>query len=132
VHIFCCRRKFLLCLVISLTGSCHTLVPPCCLLAAPAKGNYVFPYRCMAEGDELRVGALRIVALETPGHTPEHTSWAVYEDSAADPVAVFTGGSLIVGRSLTSHNSWRQFGHSRLMMSASYVVSASEPSLPAS
>ena len=66
-------------------------------IAAPAKGNYAFPYRRMAEGDELRVGALRIVALETPGHTPEHTSWAVYEDSVAEPVAVFTGGSLIVG-----------------------------------
>ena len=51
----------------------------------------------MAEGDELRVGALRIVAIETPGHTPEHTGWIVYEDSAVDPVAVFTGGSLIVG-----------------------------------
>lgn len=66
-------------------------------IAAPAMGNYAFPHRRMAEGDELRVGALRIVAIETPGHTPEHTGWIVYEDGVTDPVAVFTGGSLIVG-----------------------------------
>jgi glyoxylase-like metal-dependent hydrolase (beta-lactamase superfamily II) len=66
-------------------------------VAAPARGRYEFPHRGMAEGDEVRVGAVRLVAMETPGHTPEHLSWLVYEDGAGDPVAVFTGGSLIVG-----------------------------------
>ncbi len=66
-------------------------------VAAPARGKYEFPHRPMAEGDELRVGAVRLVAIETPGHTPEHISWLVYEDGASDPMAVFTGGSLIVG-----------------------------------
>jgi len=65
-------------------------------IAAPAKGGYEFPHRPMAEGDEVLIGALRIVAIETPGHTPEHTSWLVYEDSTQEPVAIFTGGSLIV------------------------------------
>jgi glyoxylase-like metal-dependent hydrolase (beta-lactamase superfamily II)/rhodanese-related sulfurtransferase len=66
-------------------------------IAAPARGRYEFPHRGMAEGDELRVGAVRLVAIETPGHTPEHISWLVYEDGTTDPAAVFTGGSLIVG-----------------------------------
>lgn len=35
-------------------------------IAAPAKGNYAFPYRPMAEGDELHVGALRLVAMLVP------------------------------------------------------------------
>ncbi|MFD8376644.1 rhodanese-like domain-containing protein [Streptomyces sp. NPDC059688] len=34
-------------------------------------------------------------ALATPGHTPHHTSYALEEDGTA--VAVFTGGSLLVG-----------------------------------
>jgi glyoxylase-like metal-dependent hydrolase (beta-lactamase superfamily II) len=66
-------------------------------IGAPARGKYEFPHRAMAEGDEIRIGALRIVAWETPGHTPEHIAWLVYEDGRADPVAVFGGGSLIVG-----------------------------------
>jgi glyoxylase-like metal-dependent hydrolase (beta-lactamase superfamily II)/rhodanese-related sulfurtransferase len=66
-------------------------------IAAPARGKYEFPHRPMAEGEAVRIGALRVVAWETPGHTPEHLSWLVYEDGRQDPVAVFGGGSLIVG-----------------------------------
>jgi hydroxyacylglutathione hydrolase len=66
-------------------------------IAVPAQGRYEFPSRAMAEGDHVRVGALRIVAWETPGHTPEHLAWLVYEDGTPDPVALFSGGSLIVG-----------------------------------
>ena len=62
------------------------------------------------DGDELGVGRLRVTVLETPGHTPEHVSYAVGEASdapavdgraiapgAAGPAAIFTGGSLLVG-----------------------------------
>ncbi len=66
-------------------------------IGAPAKGNYAFPHRGLREGDELRVGGLRLVAIETPGHTPEHLSYLVFEDTARTPAAAFTGGSLIVG-----------------------------------
>ncbi|MCX6021350.1 MAG: MBL fold metallo-hydrolase [Chloroflexi bacterium] len=66
-------------------------------IAAPARGGYAFPHRRMAEGDEIRLGDYRIVALETPGHTPEHLAWVVYRDGLPEPVAVFTGGSLLVG-----------------------------------
>jgi rhodanese-related sulfurtransferase len=50
----------------------------------------------MSEGDDLRLGSLRVVAMATPGHTPEHTSYLVYEEGSGEPVAVFTGGSLMV------------------------------------
>jgi hydroxyacylglutathione hydrolase len=66
-------------------------------IAVPAQGCYTFPSRAMAEGDEVRLGALRIVAWEKPGHTPEHLAWLVYEEGNPDPVALFSGGSLIVG-----------------------------------
>jgi len=66
-------------------------------VAAPAKGGYAFPHRPMAEGDDLAVGALTLTAWHTPGHTPEHTAYVVRAGGDDDPVAVFTGGSLIVG-----------------------------------
>ena len=39
-------------------------------------------------------GGLAVRPLHTPGHTPEHTSYLVLLDAA--PVAVFSGGSLLV------------------------------------
>jgi hydroxyacylglutathione hydrolase len=66
-------------------------------LVLPASGGYSFSARTVGEGDEVRVGSLRLVALETPGHTPEHLSWLVYDGDSDRPSAVFTGGSLMIG-----------------------------------
>jgi glyoxylase-like metal-dependent hydrolase (beta-lactamase superfamily II)/rhodanese-related sulfurtransferase len=66
-------------------------------IETPAKGRYEFPTRPLVEGDEVKVGDLLIVAMETPGHTPEHLAYLVYEGGEDDPVAVFTGGSMMVG-----------------------------------
>ncbi len=66
-------------------------------IAAPAGGGYAFDTLPMADGTELRLGPLRLVALHTPGHTPEHVSYALFGEGRPDPAAVFTGGSLIVG-----------------------------------
>jgi hydroxyacylglutathione hydrolase len=51
------------------------------------------------EGDEeLKVGTTRIVALVTPGHTPESMSYAVYVKDSGDKCwGVFTGDTLFVG-----------------------------------
>jgi len=66
-------------------------------VVAPAAGGYRFPHHPAAEGDEVRVGDLRLVAMATPGHTPEHLAWLAHEGEAATPRAVFSGGSLLVG-----------------------------------
>jgi hydroxyacylglutathione hydrolase len=66
-------------------------------VAGPAGAGYRWDHRGLREGDEIRVGRLRLVALETPGHTPEHLAYLVYEDGSTDPVALFSGGSLMVG-----------------------------------
>ena len=66
-------------------------------IVGPARAGYAFPFQPLAEGDELPLGTLRIIAAETPGHTPEHLSYLVYEADADESTAVFTGGSLIVG-----------------------------------
>jgi hydroxyacylglutathione hydrolase len=50
------------------------------------------------DGDEIEVGDLRIVALHTPGHTPEHLSFLVFEKSrCGQPLAIFTGDFIFVG-----------------------------------
>jgi glyoxylase-like metal-dependent hydrolase (beta-lactamase superfamily II) len=67
------------------------------MLVGPVGAGYAFEHRGVDEGDELSLGALRFVALRTPGHTPEHVSYVVHEEGHDAPVAVFTGGSLIVG-----------------------------------
>ena len=65
-------------------------------IVAPAGGGYRFPVREVAEGDEIRLGDVRLVAMETPGHTPEHVSYLLYQRGSDVPSAVFTGGSLMV------------------------------------
>jgi hydroxyacylglutathione hydrolase len=66
-------------------------------VVAPSSGGYAFPHRGVAEGDEIMLGDLRLVAIATPGHTPEHLSYGVHRLEQSRVLAVFTGGSLIVG-----------------------------------
>ena len=80
-----------------LSGALETRAATQAEIVAPATGGYAFPHRPMAEGDELRIGDYRIVAMETPGHTPEHIAWLLYEGGGQQLAAVFTGGSLLVG-----------------------------------
>jgi hydroxyacylglutathione hydrolase len=57
-----------------------------------------FDHRPVGHGEEFLVGDLRMTALETPGHTPEHVGYAVADTARADePWLLLTGGSLLVG-----------------------------------
>ena len=67
---------------------------------APAKGRYTFAHVPSEEGVEVAIGDLVLRAWDTPGHTYEHIAWvALPPGAAADatPLAVFSGGSLLVG-----------------------------------
>jgi hydroxyacylglutathione hydrolase len=66
-------------------------------LVVPAQGGCAFPHRPADEGHEIDVGDLRLVAMATPGHTPEHLAWLVHGPGNPEPQAVFSGGSLLVG-----------------------------------
>ena len=49
------------------------------------------------DGWELKLGAVRIRALHTPGHRPEHTAFALIDtDRGDEPWAVLTGDTLFV------------------------------------
>ena len=64
----------------------------------PAAAGVAFEHAPMADGDSVAVGEVRIAALATPGHRPEHTAYVV-SDSArgGEPWLVVTGDSLFVG-----------------------------------
>ena len=66
-------------------------------LGAAAKAEYAFTP--LKQGDRVEFGSVRLEALETPGHTPESISIAVYdlEKSATVPHGVLTGDTLFVG-----------------------------------
>jgi hydroxyacylglutathione hydrolase len=50
-------------------------------------------------GDEVALGLIRLKALHTPGHTPEHVCWEVYDDARSKdtPWLMFSGDFLFVG-----------------------------------
>ena len=60
---------------------------------------YSMEHQALRDGDELRIGKLRLAALHTPGHTPEHLGFVLFDGGrdASEPVAFFSGDFLFVG-----------------------------------
>jgi glyoxylase-like metal-dependent hydrolase (beta-lactamase superfamily II)/rhodanese-related sulfurtransferase len=57
-----------------------------------------YPHEPLLDGTEIELGDVVVRALHTPGHRPEHTSFAVIDRSRGDtPWLVLTGDSLFVG-----------------------------------
>jgi hydroxyacylglutathione hydrolase len=54
--------------------------------------------RLVKNGDEIRVGMVRLEVLHTPGHTPEHLSFLVTDEATDDqPFCALTGDFIFVG-----------------------------------
>ena len=66
-------------------------------LGARATAEYAFTP--LKDRERVEFGRVRLEALETPGHTPESISIAVYDldESESEPHAVLTGDTLFVG-----------------------------------
>jgi hydroxyacylglutathione hydrolase len=64
-------------------------------VVAACAADLEHPHRGLADGEEMDLGGLNLVALATPGHTPEHLAYLLRDGSR--PVALFSGGSLLVG-----------------------------------
>ena len=65
---------------------------------APKSAECKFDHVPVAEGDDFDIEDMNLDVLETPGHTPEHISYVVTDDSrGSDPVSVFCGDTLFVG-----------------------------------
>lgn len=60
--------------------------------------GYGFAHTPLHDEDAIEVGALRLQAIHTPGHTPEHISYLLRGGKGAqEPWAVFTGDTLFAG-----------------------------------
>lgn len=72
-----------------------------CVSAHDAGETYEarFPHRDLADGDAVELGALRLEALHTPGHTPEHLSFLIYDTRRPEPrpTHMLSGDFLFVG-----------------------------------
>ena len=66
-------------------------------LGARAQAEYAFAP--LSDGSVVEFGRVQLIALETPGHTPESISLLVYDldRSSTEPHAVLTGDTLFVG-----------------------------------
>jgi len=58
----------------SLSGATHVI---------GAGAALAYDHRPIRDGESFEVGSLRFEALETPGHTPEHVSYAVSDTTRA-------------------------------------------------
>ncbi len=56
-----------------------------------------YPHERIRDGWTLRLGGVEVEAIHTPGHRPEHTSFAVRDIQSGRPWAVLTGDSLFIG-----------------------------------
>jgi hydroxyacylglutathione hydrolase len=67
-------------------------------IVLPDRAEARFTHQPLADGEELQIGKVMLRALHTPGHTPEHTSYLVFDTPrAAQPWFVLTGDCLFVG-----------------------------------
>jgi glyoxylase-like metal-dependent hydrolase (beta-lactamase superfamily II) len=62
---------------------------------AAAAGQVRWPHRSVADAERFDLGRFGLRVLATPGHTPEHVAYVLTEGDR--PLAVFSGGSLLVG-----------------------------------
>ena len=63
-----------------------------------AQANAEFPHVPLTDGFEVKMGAVRLRALETPGHTPESICLVITDqEKSAQPSAVLTGDTLFIG-----------------------------------
>lgn len=74
------------------------------LLSAEGGEDWQYRYpaadaiRLLHDGDVVRIGAVQVTVLHTPGHTPEHLAFLITDLArSTDPVALVSGDFLFVG-----------------------------------
>lgn len=83
-------------------------------------GGGTYDHQLLKDGDSFMVGNIRLTAVHTPGHTPEHMSYLVTDtgSGATEPMALATGDFVFVG----------DLGRPDLLETAAGQVGAKEPS----
>ncbi|UTT61895.1 rhodanese-like domain-containing protein [Microcella humidisoli] len=62
----------------------------------PSGPAYSMPARATRDTETVEAGPIRVLVLETPGHTDAHQTLVVL-DARGEPVGAFTGGSWLIG-----------------------------------
>lgn len=83
-------------------------------------GGGPYAHTLLRDGDAFRVGNIRVRAVHTPGHTPEHICFEVTDlgGGASEPMGIATGDFVFVG----------DLGRPDLLETAAGVGGAKEPS----
>ena len=55
-----------------------------------------YEHVALEDGEEVQIGKVKIVAKDTPGHSPDHNSYLLLDENGKE-YAVFTGDSLFIG-----------------------------------
>lgn len=53
--------------------------------------------KLVKDGDTFKVGNVILEVMHTPGHTPEHISFLLYDRNQTQPLGIFTGDFVFVG-----------------------------------
>ncbi|WP_339856034.1 MBL fold metallo-hydrolase [Roseovarius nubinhibens] len=69
---------------------------PALCVSVEGGAEYAFEHTALRDGDAFRFGDLRIKTRHTPGHTPEHVSFFLYEGDKEEPWGVLSGDSFFV------------------------------------
>lgn len=116
------------------SGSCALAARTGATLYVSGEGGddwqYVFAaepgVRLLRDGDRIRVGCLRLDAIHTPGHTPEHLTFVATDESTSAtpptpelPFAAFTGDFIFAGDVGRPDLLERAAGHAGTMEAAS-------------
>ena len=67
------------------------------VIGASAEAELGFDHTPLTEESVIDMGAFQIRVMQTPGHSPEHVSFLLVEPESKTPLALFSGGALIVG-----------------------------------
>ena len=79
------------------TGARELAAQTGAIIVGSVQGQLAYDHLPVQDGDRFNVGELAFQVMATPGHTPEHVSYVVYEPESTTPYAVFSGGSMLVG-----------------------------------
>jgi glyoxylase-like metal-dependent hydrolase (beta-lactamase superfamily II)/rhodanese-related sulfurtransferase len=66
-------------------------------LAAAEEVAFAEGRTALSDGDVIETGAMRLRAVQTPGHTPHHLAYVLEEAATGRPLALFSGGSWLHG-----------------------------------
>ena len=61
------------------------------------KWVHAYKHRVVRDGDVIQIGGVRLEVVHSPGHTPEHVAYLVYDTGSDEAMGILTGDFVFVG-----------------------------------